>query len=259
MAKRRMISQELIIDEEFNSLSIEAQNLFLRMLVVSDDYGVVPANEYALSKLINPPKKIARLTQHYLDEISSVGLGGIVGHNGRQFFIFKPEAFERHQSYILGKRRKSEYLRISKGELDSGKFKEILGNVRRGKDVSRKKRDVSKEQKEVSRKDKPKDLAEVKERFISKKYFNPSLEAEKFWNFYESKGWKVGGDPMKNWKASAAGWNSRNKEKYQKPEPAHQSVRTGETGMSSLADKLNSIQIKCAICGKVHKPTEKCE
>jgi len=31
-------------------------------------------------------------------------------------------------------------------------------------------------------------------------------EAERFWNYYESNGWKVGRNPMKNWKAAAANW-----------------------------------------------------
>lgn len=36
-------------------------------------------------------------------------------------------------------------------------------------------------------------------------------EGEKFYYFYESKGWNVGKTKMKNWKMSASGWISRNK------------------------------------------------
>jgi uncharacterized protein YdaU (DUF1376 family) len=32
------------------------------------------------------------------------------------------------------------------------------------------------------------------------------IEAEKFFNYYESNGWKVGKNPMKNWRASANNW-----------------------------------------------------
>jgi hypothetical protein len=32
----------------------------------------------------------------------------------------------------------------------------------------------------------------------------------KFWNFYESKGWKVGKNPMVNWKSSAANFMASN-------------------------------------------------
>ena len=37
-----------------------------------------------------------------------------------------------------------------------------------------------------------------------------SIDAESFFNYYESKGWVVGKSPMKNWQAALAGWNSRN-------------------------------------------------
>jgi hypothetical protein len=38
---------------------------------------------------------------------------------------------------------------------------------------------------------------------------NPQIEASKFLAYYESNGWKVGRNPMKNWKSSAAGWAAR--------------------------------------------------
>ena len=41
------------------------------------------------------------------------------------------------------------------------------------------------------------------------------IEAEKFFNYYESNGWKVGKNPMKNWKAAANNWIT-NTNKYAK-------------------------------------------
>lgn len=35
---------------------------------------------------------------------------------------------------------------------------------------------------------------------------NKVIDAERFWNFYESKGWKVGKTPMKDWRAAACNW-----------------------------------------------------
>lgn len=35
---------------------------------------------------------------------------------------------------------------------------------------------------------------------------NNSVDAERFWNFYESKGWKVGKNPMKDWRAAVRTW-----------------------------------------------------
>lgn len=41
-------------------------------------------------------------------------------------------------------------------------------------------------------------------------YVNP----EEFVDFYESKGWKVGNSPMKDWKAAARRWNRMNSQRY---------------------------------------------
>ena len=35
---------------------------------------------------------------------------------------------------------------------------------------------------------------------------NKTIDAERFWNFYESKGWKVGKNPMKDWRAAVCNW-----------------------------------------------------
>lgn len=44
------------------------------------------------------------------------------------------------------------------------------------------------------------------------------LDAERFVDYYESKGWKVGTTPMKDWKAAARNWAAR--DARDKPKPA---------------------------------------
>jgi len=39
-----------------------------------------------------------------------------------------------------------------------------------------------------------------------------NVDAEQFYNFYESKGWVVGKSPMKNWRAAVCTWSKREKE-----------------------------------------------
>lgn len=38
---------------------------------------------------------------------------------------------------------------------------------------------------------------------------NSVVDAESFWNFYESKGWRVGAQPMKSWRAAIVTWEKR--------------------------------------------------
>jgi len=39
---------------------------------------------------------------------------------------------------------------------------------------------------------------------------NNSIDAQSFFDFYESKGWKVGNTPMKDWRAAVRTWEKRN-------------------------------------------------
>lgn len=75
----------------------------------------------------------------------------------------------------------------------------------------------------------PQKQKKVKDRFIApdseeiKNYFlekeNTTTEAEKFYNYFESNGWLVGGKTkMKDWKAAARNW-MLNAKRFEKPEP----------------------------------------
>jgi len=51
----------------------------------------------------------------------------------------------------------------------------------------------------------PPDIVEVRKYFIEQN--NSKIEADKFYNYFQSNGWKVGGKaPMKDWQAAARNW-----------------------------------------------------
>lgn len=58
----------------------------------------------------------------------------------------------------------------------------------------------------------PPTIEEIMARIVEMKYQMGVEEAEKFFNFYESKGWMVGRNKMKDWKAALANWHKRNQE-----------------------------------------------
>ncbi|AQX50871.1 transcriptional regulator [Elizabethkingia anophelis] len=67
--------------------------------------------------------------------------------------------------------------------------------------------DTSKEKKLRAKKKgfTPPELSELKEYFRTKDY--PEMEADKFYNYFSSNGWLVGGKtPMKDWQAAARNW-----------------------------------------------------
>ena len=117
MARRRVISSAMLVDEEFNSLSMEAQILFLRMLCISDDYGIVPANPFQLAAMINPSEEIRKNLETILYEIVDQRLGYKFDVENKPFFAFKPISFKYWQAQLLSRRTKSEYLRMTGEEV----------------------------------------------------------------------------------------------------------------------------------------------
>lgn len=53
---------------------------------------------------------------------------------------------------------------------------------------------------------------------------NNGIDPQKFFDFYESKGWKVGKEKMKNWQACVRTWENRDK-KEQKKNPGFQQTK----------------------------------
>lgn len=54
---------------------------------------------------------------------------------------------------------------------------------------------------------KPPSLEEVENYLVSRNILNPKENAERFINFYESKGWMIGKNKMKSWQSAVKSWN----------------------------------------------------
>ena len=88
-----------------------------------------------------------------------------------------------------------------------------------------------------------KKVAQKKERFRPpsiqevQEYCNErqnGIQAFKFVNFYQSKGWKVGNQSMKDWKAAVRTWEQKNKENGN-----HQSTINGNSGNQNNGNKVS--------------------
>ena len=91
--------------------------------------------------------------------------------------------------------------------------------------------------------DKRKKVAPKKERFKPpslqevQEYCNErqnDIQAYKFVNFYQSKGWKVGNQPMKDWQAAVRTWEQKNKENGQSISNNANNGFSGRTGNTSM-------------------------
>ena len=67
----------------------------------------------------------------------------------------------------------------------------------------------------------PPDLDAVKAYAAEMGWTRDQLDPQRFVDFYASKGWRVGSQPMKDWRAAARGWVSRDRSESRKPAPVN--------------------------------------
>ena len=75
----------------------------------------------------------------------------------------------------------------------------------RNEDIVRNK-DAVKKEKKIREKFVPPTLEEVRQ-FAEAEMAGSKILPEKFYNYYESNGWKVGRNPMKNWRTKFKSWS----------------------------------------------------
>ena len=80
----------------------------------------------------------------------------------------------------------------------------------------------------------PPTVEEVKAYCLERKN---GLDAQAFVDFYSSKGWKVGNNPMKDWKAAVRTWENRRKGESPKKETSY-SMKDIEEDMKANLEKL---------------------
>lgn len=88
-----------------------------------------------------------------------------------------------------------------------------------------------------SKKFSPPDVETVKNYFAEKG--GTEAQAIRFHAYYESNGWKVGRNPMKNWKAAVTGWISRDRE--QQPNKPAQGA-PAKTAVQAYADIFRGVK-----------------
>ena len=87
-------------------------------------------------------------------------------------------------------------------------------------------------------------LEEVKNYYLEKKQVNAEQKAQRFVDYYESVGWKVGKNPMKDWKAAVRTWiskdNQNNFSSNQGFSHANHQPTFGQSSADAYAEKLAS-------------------
>ena len=210
MAERRMFAKTIIDSDAFLDMPLSTQALYFHLSMRADDEG-----------FINNPKKIMRMISASNNDIDILIAkkfiipfdSGIVVikhwkiHNyirGDRITATKYEdekallSVKDNGAYTLNNvRQLSDKCQTDDGQMPD-KCQYRLGKDRLGKDSV------------VERRFRAPSIEEVKA-YCSER--NNHVNAEQFVSFYESKGWKIGNQQMKDWKAAVRTWEQREKPK----------------------------------------------
>ena len=224
MAQKRMFDKTITNSDEFLEMPDSSQNLYFHLSMNADDDGFV-----------NNWKSIMRMTGHKEDDLKVlVAKQFIIPFDSGVIVIkhWRINNYLRNDRYIETKYKEEK----SKLTLDDNLVYQRDTNGIHSIDKNRIVKN-SIEEKEIykekdSKKHKKPTLEEVKEYCLER---NNNVDAELFINYYESNGWKVGRNSMKDWKACVRTWE-RNKVNQHKESRYEREKRLLEEMLTSEED-----------------------
>lgn len=226
MAERRMFAKKIIDSDAFLDMPLSTQSLYFHLSMRADDEG-----------FINNPKRIQRMIGASDDDCKLLIAKGFILvfetgvivikhwkiHNYIQKDRFKPTICLEEKREIVTE-EDGTYTQCTRngyaldtqvriGKVSIGK----VNNIEPPKGVEKIPPDIEKESKPLKRFTAP-TLEEVKEYCAERKN---GVDAERFVNYYTANGWKVGKNPMKDWKAAVRTWERNDFGKPKTAETEH--------------------------------------
>lgn len=216
MAERRMFAKKITESDAFLDMPSSTQMLYFHLSMNADDDGFV-----------NNPKKIQRMCGASDDDFklliakSFVILfeSGIIVikhwkmHNYIQSDRYRPTDYVDEKSMLGVKKNKAYTLDESKmytkciQDVSVGKVS--IGKVRLGEDSIVKDSKGESVRGEKAKRFIPPSVEEVEQYCIER---SNNIDAQSFIDFYESKGWMIGKNKMKDWKAAVRTWERSRKQ-----------------------------------------------
>lgn len=216
MAERRMFAKKITESDAFLDMPSSTQMLYFHLSMNADDDGFV-----------NNPKKIQRMCGASDDDFklliakSFVILfeSGIIVikhwkmHNYIQSDRYRPTDYVDEKSMLGVKKNKAYTLDESKMYTkciqDVSVGKDSIGKVRLGEDSIVKDSKGESVRGEKTKRFIPPSVEEVEQYCLER---SNNIDAQSFIDFYESKGWMIGKNKMKDWKAAVRTWERSRKQ-----------------------------------------------
>lgn len=217
----RIIKESICYSEDIDKLSSFEETVFYRLLVRVDDYGRIDARPNFLKSMLFVTKQgiTEKNVQDAVFKLASIGLVRLYEVDGKSFLLFPK--WNLHQRV----RNSKEKYPAPQNESDFKSSPQVAAS--RGELPP-----------ESNPNPNPNPNPNISGRVNAphKKFIKPTLEevtdyctqrknrvdAQKFINYYEANGWKVGRNQMKDWKAAVRNWEGYEKApKTQKMESSY--------------------------------------
>lgn len=204
----RIIKESICSSQDIDDLKAEEEVFYYRLWVNCDDYGRFDARIPMLKSKLYPLRENMKSSdiKRYLATLESKRMVELYGVKGVVYG--QVVAWENHQQ-IRAKR--SKYPPKSESDSTCNQMISDDGICPRNPIQSNPIRIQSESEsgdKPQRKKFVPPTLEEVKEYCYER---NNSVDAEKWHSYYTSNGWKVGKNPMRDWKGAVRTWEQKDK------------------------------------------------
>ena len=223
MAERRMFTKKVTDDDNFMSLSSSAQALYLHLSMSADDDGFCNQVSLSMFKAHASVQDLqALLEKRYIYQFDNGVI--VIKHwrmaNALRKDRYTPTAFQEELAK-LDLKENGSYTWLPSGCHEVAK---CLPQDRLGKD-SIDKDSIGEREEKPKKGFTPPTLDEVRAYCEER---NNGIDAERFVDFYSSKGWMVGKNKMRDWKACVRTWEKRENPKPQQQTKNYDSIFSTE-------------------------------
>lgn len=199
----RMLKESIRTSRSVNSLTDFQFRVWIHLITYVDDFGRGSADPELLKGFVFPRRKGVTETTiaNALADLATSGMITLYEVDGESFFCFPN--WSEHQRI---QSRKSKFPAPECGAEVHGDSRKVT--VTHGDSPPEIELEIETKEKGKTRaRFTPPTVEEVEEYCRSR---NNGVNAQKFVDFYSCKGWKVGKNAMKDWKACVRTWEQRN-------------------------------------------------
>lgn len=233
MAERRMFAKSIIDSDAFLDMPVTARLLYYDLAMRADDDGFV-----------NSPRKIMRVVGASNDDMNVLLMKKFVIAFDNGVVVIK---HWRIHNYIQKDRYKpTNYKELKESlELDeNGSYRMMDTKCIQSVSTSETQVRIGEDRKELEsgksvRRFTPPTIEEVKAYCQER---GNSVDAQRFVDFYSSKGWKVGNSPMKDWRAAVRTWERDDKPKQRNTLQNYQEKGVSHPKLSDIGFDLSDFE-----------------